>query len=59
MTLKTVQVDFKLSHWHLDTYLVEHEIWTIHDFASFNIGPQGDITSVDMLGRKFERVPEE
>ena len=59
MTLKTVQVDFEMSHWHLDTYLVEHEIWEMHEFATFNIGPKGNITSVDVIGHKFERVPEQ
>jgi len=59
MTLKTTLVDFEMSHWHLDTYLVEHETWSMHEFATFNIDPEGSIQSVDVLGESFERVREE
>ena len=54
--LKTKLVDFKMSHWHLDTFLVEHEIWQIHEFATFNIGPDGSISSMKLFGEPFERV---
>jgi hypothetical protein len=59
MTLKTTLVDFEMSHWHLDTFLVEFEIWEMHEFATFTIGPDGSITSVNVIGHTFERVPTE
>ena len=59
MTLKTTLVDFEMSHWHLDTFLVEFETWEMHEFATFNIGPDGSITSVDAIGHTFEHVPTE
>ncbi|MGB5487810.1 MAG: hypothetical protein WBN06_10515, partial [Lysobacterales bacterium] len=59
MTLKTTLIDFEMSHWHLDTFLLEHESWDMHEFATFNIDPEGNITSVNAIGHKFERVPVE
>ena len=59
LTLKTTLVDFEMSHWHLDTYLVEHETWDMHEFATFNIDPEGSVQSVNVLGDTFERVREE
>jgi len=59
MALKTTLIDFEMSHWHLDTYLVEYKTWEMHEFATFNINPEGNITSVDVIGHTFERVPAE
>ncbi len=59
MIIKTTLVDFKMSHWHLDTFLVEHDGWDMHEFASFDINPEGSIQSVKVLGDTFERVEEE
>ena len=56
MKLRTKLVDFEMSHWHLDTFLVEYKIWEYFDFASFNIDAEGNITSVNVFGEKFERV---
>ena len=58
MILKTTLVDFEVNHWHLDTYLVEHKSWQMHEFATFNIGPDGTITSVIIFGDTFKRVEE-
>jgi len=57
MTLKTTLVDFEMSHWHLETFLVEFENWGMHEFATFTIGPDGSIQSVDVMGQTFERLP--
>jgi len=56
MTLKTTLVDFEMSHWHLDTYLVEFKSWEMHEFANFSIDPVGGIKSVNVFGNTFERV---
>lgn len=56
MTLKTTLVDFEMSHWHLDTFLVEWEAWGMREFATFTIGPDGSIQSVDVMGYTFERI---
>ena len=59
MKLKTTLVDFEMSHWHLDTFLVEQQFSEMRDFASFNISPEGVVTSLDLFGTAFERVTEE
>jgi CubicO group peptidase (beta-lactamase class C family) len=59
MKLKTTLVDFEMSHWHLDTFLVELKSTDMRDFASFNINPEGSITSFDFFGATFKRVTEE
>ena len=58
MTLKTTLVEFEMEHWHLDTFLIEYKSWQMHEFATFNIGPEGSITSVKLFGDTFERVEE-
>jgi len=58
MTLKTTLIDFEMTHWHLDTYIVEYESWGMHEFASFNIGSDGLITSLGIFGDTFVRVEE-
>jgi len=58
MSLKTTLVEFEMSHWHLDTYLVEYKSWQMHEFATFNIGPDGTVISVTLFGDTFRRVDE-
>lgn len=57
MILKTRLVNFEMSHWHLETFLVEFETRGMHEFATFTIQPDGSIQSVDVMGHTFERVP--
>ena len=59
MKLKTTLIDFEMRHWHLDTFLVERKSTDMRDFASFNINPEGSITSFDFFGATFKRVTEE
>lgn len=58
MILKTTLINMEMTHWHLDTYLVEYETWQMHEFANFNIGPDGIIASVKLFGDTFKRVEE-
>lgn len=58
-TLATVLADLEMTHWHLDTFLVEHKPWDIRDFAAFEIGTDGAIASLRFLGHTFEPVKEE
>ena len=59
MRLETALVELEMSHWHLDTFLVEHYPWDMHEFASFEIDPEGDISSLTLFGEKFGRVKPE
>lgn len=55
-TLKTKAVDFDMSHWHLDTFLVEYEDWGLREFAEFRIGPDGSISSIELFDQSFHPV---
>ena len=55
LSLKTKMVNLKMSHWHLDTYLLEYEDWGMREFANYNIGADGNISSLEFLGLRFMR----
>jgi len=59
MRLETTLIEFGMSHWHLDTFLVEHEPWDMHEFATFSIDPEGGISALAFFGEKFVRVKPE
>ena len=56
LKMKTKRVEFEMTHWQLDTFLVEYKQWEMREFATFNISPEASITSVDVFGETFERV---
>jgi len=58
LTLNTAQVGFDMRHWHFDTFLVENESWDMREFATFNIDPAGNISTLKLFGEIFERDPE-
>jgi len=58
MTFKTTLIDLEMTHWHLDTFLVENKPWSMREFVAFNIGPDGTVISFDFIGHTFERVRE-
>lgn len=53
LVIRIPKADFSMSHWHLDTFLVEYEPWEMRDFAQFRIGPDGSITGLDLFGETF------
>jgi hypothetical protein len=59
MVLKTTRYDLEMSHWHLDTFLVEYKNWKLREFATFTISPDGAITSFNLFGDTFNLVEEE
>ena len=54
--LKTTRVEFEMTHWQIDTFLVEYKQWEMREFATFNISPEASITSVEVFGESFEKV---
>lgn len=54
--LKTRRVEMPMSHWHLDTFLVEYPAWDLREFAEFRIGPDGSIQTLELFGESFEPV---
>ena len=55
LMLKMKWVDLKMSHWHLDTYLVEYLDWGMREFAKYNIGADGKISSLELFGMTFNQ----
>ena len=56
MLLRTPRADMSLSHWHLDTFLLEYERWGMKEFATFHIGPDGEITHLELFELEFSPV---
>jgi hypothetical protein len=56
LTLRTTRVDFEMTHWHLETFLVEYTAWEMREFTTFNIGSDGMIESLNFIGNQFVRV---
>jgi len=59
LSLKTVRYEFEMSHWHLDSFLMEFANWDLHEFVTFNIGPDGRIASLSFWGNTLARVEQE
>ena len=55
-TIGPARIGLEMTHWHLDTFLVEYEPWEMREFAAFEIGPEGTVVSLKFLGHAFERV---
>ncbi len=56
LILKTTRVDFKMTHWHLETFLIEYSPWEMRIFITFNIGTDGLIESLGFSDNQFVRV---
>ena len=54
LLLRTGAVDMTMTHWHLDTFLVEYLPWNLREFAEFRIGPNGRIASLQLFGAEFQ-----
>lgn len=54
--LRTGMYEYELSHWHLDTFLVDYVSWTRGSFATFGIDPDGRVATLDVFDHVFERV---
>jgi CubicO group peptidase (beta-lactamase class C family) len=59
LILSTTRVDFEMSHWHLETFLVEYPAWEMREFATFNIGSDGVVESLGLFGTRFVAVGDE
>ena len=53
LVLKSKKVDLPMTHWHLDTFLVEYKPWGLREFADFGIGPNGAIKELKIFGESF------
>ena len=50
LLMRTAKVEFTLSHWHLDTFLVEYPPWQLREFAEFRVAPDGSVTGLELFG---------
>jgi CubicO group peptidase (beta-lactamase class C family) len=55
LTLETGKMNLPLSHWHLDTFLIDYEPWQMHEFATFRIAPDGSIGGLELFGQTLKR----
>lgn len=56
--LKSNLVDMKLSHWHLDTFLVERPVSDWRFLLPFKLNVKGQIQSFEIMGEDFAKVPD-
>jgi hypothetical protein len=54
LVLDAGRVRLPMSHWHLDTFLVEYPEWELKEFAEFRLGPDGKIDTLTMFGEDFK-----
>jgi Domain of unknown function (DUF3471)/Beta-lactamase len=47
-----------MQHWQLDTFLLKKASWNLRGLATFHIGSDATVSSVEMFGGSFERVKE-
>lgn len=58
LQLLTAAVAMPMSHWHLETFLVEYESWELREFGEFRIGPDGRIKSFVLFDQEFQPAAE-
>jgi hypothetical protein len=57
MLLRTGRVELPMSHWHLDTFLLDYPQWQLREFAEFRIGPDASVTAMELFGETLVPVP--
>ena len=58
MLFRTANLDMPMSHWHLDTFVVEHKPWGLKEFATFKVGPDSEVSGLSLFDREFSRLAE-
>ena len=56
LTVRTPLISLEMQHWHIDTFLVTYQPWDLREFASFQLTPEGTISSLEFLGDTFVRA---
>lgn len=56
LTLRTAKYDFALTHWHVDTFLLEYGPWQLREFATFQLAPDGTVATLSLLGETLSPV---
>ena len=48
-----------LSHWHLDTFLVERKDQGLKTLISFSIGADATVSGLEFVGTRFDKLAED
>jgi hypothetical protein len=55
MLLRTARMDMPMSHWHLDTFVLEHEPWGLKELVTFRVGPDGKVNRLSLFELDLSR----
>ena len=58
LRLRSAMLDLPLSHWHLDTFLLDYRPWQLREFLQFRIGPDGAVEGFALFGESFAKAPD-
>ena len=48
-------MDMPMSHWHLDTFVLEHEPWGLKEFVTFRVEPDGKVNRLSLFELDLSR----
>lgn len=55
LSLATMARNYRLTPWHAETFLIEHEDWKHGSYARFLLTPLGTIEAIEVFGMRFDR----
>jgi CubicO group peptidase (beta-lactamase class C family) len=56
LRLRSALLELPLSHWHLDTFLLDYRPWHLREFLQYRVGPEGAADSFTLFGETFTKV---
>jgi len=56
LQLHSAMLPLPMSHWHLDTFLLDYRPWQLREFLQYRIGPEGAVEGFTLFGETFTRV---
>jgi hypothetical protein len=56
LQLRSALLELPLSHWHLDTFLLDYRPWQLREFLQYRVGPDGAADSFTLFGETFTKV---
>jgi len=57
LQVKAPRMNLPMSHWHVDTFLVEYAPWQLREFLEFRLGADGRVHGFRLFGEDFAVVP--
>ena len=56
LQLRSAMLGLPMSHWHLDTFLLDYRPWQMREFLQFRVGPDGAIEGFTLFGESFAKA---